>query len=271
MLFLLSSLALAEDFPPAPNTAIVVAVYDGDTFTLDTGDKVRLAGANTPELRPKEEFGIEARDSATYLLLNKKVSLSYGAVQRDGYGRLIASVKQDDVDTATHLIEQGYAHVFLIPPETLDPKPMLEAQKKAKEAKKGIWSIRRYQSNLHMTSFHANGIGDDNKNPNGEYLRVCNIATEPVNIKGYYITDISRNKFEFPDLTIPAGHTVKIFSGKGKHQTDPAKQLEIYLGSDQGLWNNEHDKATIYSPDGEVQDSREHKPKSKKNPKNKHR
>lgn len=264
MLFLFSALVFAEDFPPAPKRATIVAVYDGDTFTLDTGDKVRLAGANTPELKPKEKFGIEARDSASRLLLNKRVELSYGAVQRDGYGRLIASVKQGEVDTATHLIEQGYAHVFLIPPETLDTKPMLEAQKRAKEAKKGLWSIDRYQSELHMTSFHANAPGDDNQNINGEYIRVCNIATEPVNLKGYYITDISGHTFEFPDLTVPAGHTFKVFSGKGTHQADPSKQLEVYLGSDRPVWNNSHDKATIYNPDNKIQDFRVHKPKSKR-------
>ena len=46
------------DLPP-PKQAVVVAVYDGDTFTLDTGQKVRLRGVNTPELRPPEEYGLE--------------------------------------------------------------------------------------------------------------------------------------------------------------------------------------------------------------------
>ena len=260
--FLLSS-GEAKDFPPGPKTGRIIAVYDGDTFTLDTGDKIRLRGANTPELKPKEAFGIEARDAVADLLINQEVELKYGSVQRDGYGRLIAAVEVNGTDTATFLLENGLAHAFFIPPEELDTEALLAAQEKAQKAKKGLWSIQRYQSNLHMTSFHANAKGDDRENVNGEYIRVTNIAQEPINLDTYYITDIKGRKYPFADLLIPAGHTVKIISGQGTNQIDPSRQLELYLGSRTPIWNNEHDRATIYSNDGTVQDSREHKPKSK--------
>ena len=44
-----------------PSHGRIISVYDGDTYTLSDGSKIRLRGVNTPELRPKEEFGIEAR------------------------------------------------------------------------------------------------------------------------------------------------------------------------------------------------------------------
>ena len=118
MLLLLPSLVFAESYT-APRSGTVVAVYDGDTFTLNTGDKIRLLGVNTPELKPREDYGIEARDAAASLLLNKRVTLSYGAVKKDGYGRLLASVKQGEVDTASYLLEKGLGHVFIIPPDSL--------------------------------------------------------------------------------------------------------------------------------------------------------
>ena len=34
-----------------------VSVYDGDTYTLADGNKIRLRGVNTPELKPAEDFG----------------------------------------------------------------------------------------------------------------------------------------------------------------------------------------------------------------------
>lgn len=37
----------------------VTSVYDGDTVTLATGDKIRLAGIDAPEIR--QAFGIESR------------------------------------------------------------------------------------------------------------------------------------------------------------------------------------------------------------------
>ena len=115
MIFLflhLQDLAHAESYRPPPRTGVIIAVYDGDTFTLDNGDKIRLRGANTPELRPKEAFGIEARDSVKDLILNQKVTLTYGSVERDGYGRLIASVQyHESSHLSTHSDTlQAYSH-----------------------------------------------------------------------------------------------------------------------------------------------------------------
>jgi len=268
ILILMTAIGLAvpsaKPSADAPESARVVAVYDGDTFTLSTGQKVRLRGVNTPELRPKEAFGLEARDAAAAVMLNKKARLYYGAVKMDGYGRLIGSLQVDNVDIAEHLLENGLGHVFLIPPDDIESNRLLKAQARAKQSRRGIWSHKRYQGNLHITSFHANSPGNDNKNINGEYLRVCNISLETVNLKGYSITDISGRRYPFPDIDIPAGHTVKLHSGKGRHQKDPKKQLAVYLGSSRPIWNNDHDRATIYSPDNKVEDFRKHAPKSRR-------
>jgi len=265
MIFLFSSLLLAapNENTPGPKKGRIVAVYDGDTFTLSNGDKIRLVGVNTPELRPKEEFGLAARDAVADILINEEVYLTYGAVPRDSYGRLIASVRTEDTDIGEFLLREGLGHLFLIPPEGIDREKYLQAQTEAQNANKGIWSLSRYQSNLHLTSFHANAPGIDNDNINGEYLRVCNTTAETLNVAGYTITDLQGNSWEFPELHVPPGHTFKVFSGRGRTQSNPEKQLEIYLGSYRPIWNNEHDRASIYDPNGALQDSRLHKPKTK--------
>jgi micrococcal nuclease len=267
MFFLFVQLLFAspnQNDTPGPKNGRIVAVYDGDTFTLDNGEKIRLRGVNTPELRPKEKFGIEARDAAANLLINQDVELEYGSVHRDAYGRLIASVTVEGVDVAEYLAREGLGHVFLIPPDNLsNEQALLDAQSQAQDKNKGIWSLSRYGSNLHMTSFHANAPGNDNDNINGEYIRVCNTTYKTLNIGGYIITDIHGKKWVFPDMDIPAGHTFKVISGQGKHQKEPTRQLEVYLGSYRPIWNNDHDRATIFSSDGSIQDTREHKPKSR--------
>ncbi len=262
LLFALPALASDPATAPPPTTATVVGVYDGDTLTLDTGERVRLRGVNTPELKPAEAYGIEARDIAADLLLHQEVYLTYGAVQRDGYGRLLASVRVDGVDLAEHLLEQGMGHIFLIPPDGLDVTTLITAQNAARVAGRGVWSTARYTGVLHITSFHANADGDDRTNINGEYLRICNIAERPIDLSGYSIRDLSGRIWELPPLLIPIGHTVKIHSGTGINQTDPAEQLAVYLGNDQPIWNNTHDRATIYDRYGQVVDSREHSPKN---------
>lgn len=240
----------------------MASVYDGDTMTLDSGDKVRLRWANTPELRPPEEYGVEAREATRALCQDQVATLTYGSVQRDSYGRLLAGVECQGTDLSVHLLEQGLAHVFLIPPDDRDPQPLLEAQDKARAARRGIWSTERYQGEIHFTSFHANADGDDNLNVNGEYLRACNITSQTVDLAGFRLTDLSGRSFTLPTALVPAGNTVKILSGVGEHQLSPDSQMEIYLGSEGPIWNNKRDRATLYDRHGRVVDTRLHEIKS---------
>jgi len=270
LLSLFATIAAVHAEAPAPTHAVVVDVYDGDTLTLNNGDKVRLRGVNTPELRPAEAYGIEAREAAKNLVLQREVILTYGEVKRDGYGRLLASVKlKDGTDLATHLLELGLGHLFLIPPEELDVTTLRNAQQIAKAGGLGIWSNAREESVLRITSFHANGDGDDNRNVNGEYLRVCNISNKPVELNGYTIRDISGRSWTLPAMIVPVGHTFKLHSGTNPdrysgeaHQTDPSRQLEVYLGESRQIWDNTRDHATIYDRHNNLVDERHHEPKN---------
>jgi hypothetical protein len=174
---------------------------------------------------------------------------------RDAYGRVLAGIETEEGNLSTHLLEAGVGHVFIIPPDDTDLKPLLAAQAKAREANRGIWATERYRGTMHITSFHANAAGDDYQNVNGEYLRVCNVTQEPVNLDGYRMTDISGKSWPLPAIVIPAGHTVQVHSGQGEHQMSARKQLEIYLGSTTPIWNNKRDKAVLYDRFGRVVDS----------------
>lgn len=265
----LLGLALAADPPPAPAgpppaEATVTSVYDGDTFTLSTGDKVRLGLVNAPELKPAEPYGIEARDATRALVDGKVVTLSYGPVTRDGYGRLLANVTVGagpggaGQDLSLHLLERGLAHLYVIPPITRDLTPYIAAQEQARLARRGIWIDPGFQGVLHITSFHANADGDDRANVNGEYFRLCNISAQPVELAGFRVTDISGNAWELPSTVVPPGHTVKVHSGRGANQGDPNEQLTVYLQSPDPIWNNQEDRLTIYDRYGKVVDTRVH-------------
>lgn len=262
-LFAVSALAAPDDgSAPVPTASVAVSVYDGDTFTLSTGDKVRVSGVNTPELRPLEPFGIEGRDVTAAFVADRQVELEYGSVKRDTYGRLLAYVRVGGVPLEEHLLEKGVAHVFLIPPiEVADVDAMLKVQQKAKEDGVGLWSTEGFQGAFHFTSFHANGKGIDERFVNGEYLRICNITDKTVDMENYVITNIAGDRFTFPKIEVPAGHTVKVHSGRGQHQLDASRQLEVYLASATPIWHNGYDKATLYDARGQEVDRREHKVK----------
>ncbi len=260
MVYALLAFALAAEPPkgPPPTSARVAKVYDGDTFTLETGDKIRLKWVNTPELRPKEPYGDQARDYAARLILDQTVSLVLdGPNPRDGYGRVLAGITTPTgKDLSLALLEEGMGHLFIIPPEHHDLSAHLAAQAEARKARRGIWSTENYLGALHMTSFHANAAGDDNTNVNGEYLRIANVTAEPVDVGGYRLMDVAGNSWAFPKLVVPAGHTVMVHSGIGSAQDDPRFQLELYLGSATPIWNNDHDVATLLDPQGRTIDKR---------------
>ncbi len=255
----------AAPVAPPPLTAQVISVYDGDTMTLETGDRVRLRSVNTPEIKPYEEFAAEARDAAEAFVAGHQVKLSYGSAVRDHYGRLIANIEVDGEDLALHLVSRGLAHVFIVAPADADLSALLAAQARARAEGLGIWSDARYKGELHITSFHANGRGDERENVNAEYLRVCNVASTPLDLSSYRITDISGTAWQLPAVTIPPGYTFEIRSGVGEHQADPSAALKVFLGSEWPIWNNDRDRATLLDAEGRVVDSREHAPKSRQN------
>jgi endonuclease YncB( thermonuclease family) len=242
---------------------VVTSVYDGDTFTLSTGEKVRLASVNTPELSPSEPYAVDGRDAAQAFLSSGTVMLHTGSTEKDGYGRIVAGATVNGKHLSEHLLGLGLAHLFLIPPvdADLDIPSLLAAQERAQRANRGIWSTEGYRGDLHITSFHANAAGDDRENVNGEYIRVCNITNHPLNLEGYALNDASGDRWVLPALTIPPGHTIRIHSGEGNSQTDPREQLTVFLGSPTPVWNNRYDKATLYDRYGRIMDVRVHETK----------
>jgi endonuclease YncB( thermonuclease family) len=240
---------------PTSMTGTVVKVYDGDTVVMDNDDRVRVRWINTPEKRPAQAYADEAQRFAERLLLNRKVVLHLDPThQRDGYGRLVAAIQVGSVDLSLALVERGLAHVFIIPPEPDDIRPLLAAQAKAKKARRGIWSNRRYQGDLHITSFHGNAPGDDRQNVNGEYLRICNIADAAIDLGTFSMRNSKGKRWRLPAVEIPAGHTVRLHSGVGVAQTDPAQQLTAHLNSREPIWSNEGDRATLTDANGRLVD-----------------
>jgi hypothetical protein len=94
-------------------TSYVSSVHDGDTFTLNTGEKVRLADLNAPELG--DTGADEATDFLDSLVYHKTVYMDVDDLYRtDAFGRLVCVVYVDY--NSTHylnvnkaLIDGGYA------------------------------------------------------------------------------------------------------------------------------------------------------------------
>lgn len=128
----------------------IKSVYDGDTLTLDTGQRVRLTGINTPEIESRYRRG-EPGGEVARLWLKQRLSdgrfkVVTGKEKHDRYGRLLANLfDKNGQHINLELVENGYASVNLIPPNIKFAEPLLSAQANAESQKAGIWGLNAYQ------------------------------------------------------------------------------------------------------------------------------
>lgn len=125
--------------------AMVSKVVDGDTIELDSGQKVRYIGVDTPETvhpsKPVQCFGKEASIFNKQLVTGKKVRLVKDVSETDRYGRLLRYVYLEDGTFVNEvLIKKGYAHAATFPPDVLFNKLFLADMQSARAAELGLWS-----------------------------------------------------------------------------------------------------------------------------------
>jgi len=87
--------------------AVVARVFDGDTFELTDGKRVRLMGVDAPEV--DRCMGEEAKNHLTALIAGKHVRLKHTLT--DDYGRIVSIVIREDLDSwMTYLKDRLLSH-----------------------------------------------------------------------------------------------------------------------------------------------------------------
>ncbi len=133
--------------------AKVTRVFDGDTIEIDTGQRVRYIGMNTPEVyfpndpkKPAECFAVEAMRKNKELVEGKMVRLEKDVSETDKYKRLLRFVYLENPATTSaifvndFLVREGYARIDTVPPDIKFSAQFLQAQSEANENKRGLWS-----------------------------------------------------------------------------------------------------------------------------------
>ncbi len=141
---------------------IVKRIIDGDTFVcilpIDKEEKIRLIGVDAPESRMNrktqsdiEKSGMDyetikalGRQSTEFVKTQIKpadiVKLEIDIKPRYNNGRILAYVYlQDGTMLNELLVEEGYAQVATYPPNVKYVEVFREAEKSARESKKGLW------------------------------------------------------------------------------------------------------------------------------------
>lgn len=144
------SIAVWEGLKPSTTPQIneiflVTRVVDGDTFEIQTKQKVRLIGIDTPELNTTNKkvpdcFAVQSKEKLEQLILNKQVKMVKDVSETDRYGRLLRYVFDGELFINKELVEKGFAQISTFPPDVKYKEAFLKAEKVARESKRGLWN-----------------------------------------------------------------------------------------------------------------------------------
>jgi micrococcal nuclease len=142
-LFIALSFSCEQKKQPEPNQAatreVVDSVFDGDTFKMSGGRRVRIVGIDTPEAG--EQLHDEARDYLASLILNKEIEIKPITAGADRYQRVLAEVFIDTVDIGLAMIRSGYAQLYLFNDDSYLKEKYLPVLKNSIDHKMGLWGL----------------------------------------------------------------------------------------------------------------------------------
>lgn len=137
---------------------LVRRVIDGDTIELESGERVRLIGIDTPEVHESNKLhkdsqrtgedistiqalGRRSWEFTKKLVEGKRVNLEFDVEKYDKYNRLLAYVylKKDGTFVNAEIIKQGYASLMTFPPNVKYADLFVKLYQEARNNKRGLW------------------------------------------------------------------------------------------------------------------------------------
>jgi micrococcal nuclease len=226
----------------SPDLYTVDEVIDGDTFSINTGEMVRMLGINTPEI--ERYYYHEARDMLSIITMGQQVRLEKDITDRDQYGRLLRYVFIGDLFVNLEMVKRGFANVYTLPPDIKYVEELLEGERYARENYLGLWS--KPQENYNIGFYlQTDAEGNDTENLNGEYLILSNASGTIYNIDGWTVKDSGTSIYEFDRFIFLEGAEIYLFTGKGADGDGL-----FYWNSRLPVWNNDHDSLFLRDSEG---------------------
>ena len=108
----------------ALTTVVIGSCYDGDTCTSTTGEKIRLACIDAPEMKATSRLrptsmqaaaydntsAIKSRDYLNGLVADETVSIQ--RITTDRYGRTVAELFVYGINVGQELVRNGHAEIY---------------------------------------------------------------------------------------------------------------------------------------------------------------
>ncbi len=242
--------------PSGPSLDITIdRVSDGDSVRASSteGDlEIRLIGINAPE--GDECFGDRAGDVLSNLLSGTQVQLHPWPPEIDDFGRELGFLVADDQFVNLALIEAGAA-VARAQGDHEFANDFEEAESRAADARIGLWAPdacgEPTAAEVEIVDAEANAPGNDQENPNGEWIEIENVGDSEASLSGWSLRDEStRHRYDFPDVAIASGQRIRIFTGCGSDSLNSDPGELFWCSPEPPVWNNDGDTAFLSDPNG---------------------
>jgi len=235
-----------------PFDGTVQRIYDGDTVLLSDGRKVRYLGINAPEWA--QPYSVKARVFNEQLTKGNRVRLEVDRQERDRYGRTLAYVWKNGTMVNERLVREGFAHVWVIPPNLKHYERLLAAQRDARSARRGIW--KRLVGDFAFVRASPAGSGRP------PFVRVVNVSDREANIEGHGVEDRAGHRFVFPSVILKPGYGLMLFSApksvagsdRGTESDQAGGTAGLYWGHPSPSWSSEGETAVLRDRAGRVID-----------------
>lgn len=248
---------MPADAAPVSQTGTVGHVSDGDTIDVNisgTNVRVRMSAIQAMELGECHADAATAR--LKQLVMGQRVTAWAKDSASSNRGRALRFIDRGTQDIGLTMIREGHAFAFPMPDEPMRNERYLHATASARARGVGIWNPRGCGAGpadgvpLELT-VKWDADGNDSVNVNDEWVRIRNLGSAPVPLKGWTLRDSALNVFTLPSVSVPAGGAVYAHVGKGTNTAN-----DVYLGSAAPIFENDvGDGALLVDPRGNVRAS----------------
>jgi micrococcal nuclease len=224
--------ALAQDdwcipWNTTTDSAQVVRVIDGVNIEVNLDGKtvpVRYIGVNLLEFGDDASIWQQMADKNQELVGGKSVLLIKDRSDTDDSGRLLRYVLADSVFVNLELASSGYAVAASAPPNQSCDAMLLEAQEQAVVARLGLWAPTPTPTRVLLPSPTPTPLttgpmliglvvnrGSPWQEPD-EFVEVLNDGTEPIQLKGWTLSDEQNHVFTFPSFVLGPGQHCRVYT-----------------------------------------------------------
>jgi len=224
-----------QEFLEDKEAGFVGRIVDGDTAIIN-GNSTRFLGINTPE--KGERYYQEAKDFLGGLILNKTVTLEYGAEKTDLYGRKLAFIFLDGKNINIEQVRNGFANVYV-----------LDYKKYESELREAWEECIADGRNLCERSTNECSYCIELKDLDIENQEVIlsNKCDFGCSLNNWTIKDEGRKKFTFRNFVLETNKEARIIVGNG---TDSADVL--YWKDETYVWTATGDTLFLRDSEGKL-------------------